>query len=378
MAGSTYSPLKIELIPTGAQVGVWGATTNVNLGTAIEQALVGRAVLDTADFTANVATLVLVDSNAPQDARAFSLMVTATLTAAGTVNVPAINKPYLVFNNSVGGFAITIKVAGQPGVSVPAGRKAFVYNDGVDVSAAIDYFVSLTVGTLNAGSLALTTPLPATQGGTGNSTYAYGDILYKDVSNTVLGRLNTGVISSGYILTIGPFDGVGCIPRYVDPQSITVGAATVVNNFAGGSAFRIPYQTAPNFTTFTPAPVTAGSFLQFTGTGYTWNTAIGSGSVTLVNGSGGTTGMTLTGGPITTTGTLTLGGVLEKDNGGTGLSGGVATGAIMVWGTGPTTMSSLAPSTPNEILVSDGTNWVRTPKAQIGVSTGRVYYMAQF
>jgi hypothetical protein len=38
---STYSDLKIELIGTGEQVGTWGSTTNVNLGTALEEAIVG-------------------------------------------------------------------------------------------------------------------------------------------------------------------------------------------------------------------------------------------------------------------------------------------------------------------------------------------------
>ncbi len=41
---STYSTnLKIELIALGEQVGTWGTTTNTNLGTALEQAIVGRA-----------------------------------------------------------------------------------------------------------------------------------------------------------------------------------------------------------------------------------------------------------------------------------------------------------------------------------------------
>lgn len=44
----------------------------------------------------------------------------------------------------------------------------------------------------------------------------------------------------------------------------------------------------------------------------------GSGSVTSVNVSGGSTGLTTTGGPITTTGTITLGGTLNVANGGTG------------------------------------------------------------
>ena len=49
-------------------------------------------------------------------------------------------------------------------------------------------------------------------------------------------------------------------------------------------------------------------------------TAIGGGTVTSVDGSGGTTGLTLTGGAITTTGTLTLGGLLATGSGGTGLT----------------------------------------------------------
>lgn len=44
------------------------------------------------------------------------------------------------------------------------------------------------------------------------------------------------------------------------------------------------------------------------------------GTVTSVNASGGTTGLTFTGGPITTSGTLTLGGTLATANGGTGQS----------------------------------------------------------
>lgn len=48
--------------------------------------------------------------------------------------------------------------------------------------------------------------------------------------------------------------------------------------------------------------------------------AKGTGTVTSVSGSGGTTGLTLTGGAITTSGTLTIGGTLAVANGGTGSS----------------------------------------------------------
>ena len=48
------------------------------------------------------------------------------------------------------------------------------------------------------------------------------------------------------------------------------------------------------------------------------NTGGGSGTVTSVNVSGGTTGLTTSGGPVTTSGTITLAGTLDVDNGGTG------------------------------------------------------------
>ena len=72
----------------------------------------------------------------------------------------------------------------------------------------------------------------------------------------------------------------------------------------------------------------------------TWNgsawvpvQAAGGGTVTSVDGSGGTTGLTLSGGPITTSGTLTLGGTLAVANGGTGATS--ASGALTSLGALP-------------------------------------------
>ena len=40
---STYSNLKIQLMTTGENAGTWGTVTNTNLGTALEEAIVGSA-----------------------------------------------------------------------------------------------------------------------------------------------------------------------------------------------------------------------------------------------------------------------------------------------------------------------------------------------
>jgi hypothetical protein len=79
----------------------------------------------------------------------------------------------------------------------------------------------------------------------------------------------------------------------------------------------------------------------------TWATPVGTGTVTSVSGSGGTTGLTLTGGPITSSGTLTLGGTLAIANGGTGATTQAgAANAVLPSQTGNT----------GKFLTTDGTN----------------------
>jgi hypothetical protein len=75
----------------------------------------------------------------------------------------------------------------------------------------------------------------------------------------------------------------------------------------------------------------------------TWQSVAGVGTVTSVDGSGGTTGLTLTGGPITASGTLTLGGTLAVANGGTGAV--TLTGYVKGSGTSAMTASATIPST---------------------------------
>jgi hypothetical protein len=156
---STYSAIKIELIGTGDQSGTWGNTTNTNLGTAIEQAIVGKA--DVTISSASV-TLTLTDSNALQDARALFLNLTGTPGSAATLNVPAIEKNYIVKNGT--NEIVTIKVAAQTGVAIPDGKTVLVYNNGTDVVTAVDHIPSLTLGAA----------LPVASGGTGITSFGTG------------------------------------------------------------------------------------------------------------------------------------------------------------------------------------------------------------
>lgn len=143
---STYSSkLRLELIGAGEQSGTWGTTTNTNLGTLLEQAIAGVSAVVMTD-----ANYTLTSSNGSSDeARNAVLQVTGTLTAARNVTCPTASKLYLVYNNTTGGFAITVKTAAGSGISVANGKKMFVYCDGTNV---VDAMNNLPSGTQVGGT----------------------------------------------------------------------------------------------------------------------------------------------------------------------------------------------------------------------------------
>lgn len=172
---STYSSLKFELIGTGEQSGTWGTTTNVNLGTAIEEAITGSADVT---FASGPVTLTLTDTNGTQAARNLRLNLIGTSGGAQNLIVPAIEKFYLINNGCAD--AITVKNSTGTGIAVPAGRATLVYNNGTNVIDAVSYLSALVVGgnasvggTLGVtGAVTLSTALPVASGGTGAATAA--------------------------------------------------------------------------------------------------------------------------------------------------------------------------------------------------------------
>jgi len=119
----------------GDQSGTWGTTNNTNLGTALEQAIVGYG---NPNFTTDAdLTITLTDSNATQTARAFALNVTSgvSLTTTRNLIVPTIQKPYLIYNATTGSQSIVVKTSAGTGVTVANGRRVSVYVDGTNVVA---------------------------------------------------------------------------------------------------------------------------------------------------------------------------------------------------------------------------------------------------
>ena len=154
---STYSNLKIQLMATGENNTSWGDVTNVNLGTALEEAIVGS---DDVAFSNASVTLTLTNTNATQTARNVRLNLTGNATTGYNLVVPAIEKPYII-NNATDG-TITVKNTTGTGIAVPTGKTMWVFNNGTNVVDVATHLTSLTLGTF----------LPIASGGTGGNTAA--------------------------------------------------------------------------------------------------------------------------------------------------------------------------------------------------------------
>lgn len=144
-------------------------------------------------------------------------------------------------------------------------------------------------------------------------------------SSTLVDRVKIFVESSG----TGPFQLGNALPSFRGSEALTDGL-TYSYAVESGSDYEVGQGVyvlavdqlirSPTLSSNGGAPVSfpANAAINFTALAADLVAGLaGSGTVTSIQGSGGTTGLTLTGGPITGAGTLTLGGVLGVANGGT-------------------------------------------------------------
>ena len=274
---------------------------------------------------------------------------------------------------------LTVGTSGQV-LKVTAGVPAWETDTatGTVTSVALSAPAVFTVSgspVTSSGTLALTysgTALPEANGGTAQTTYTTGDFLYASGSNT-LSKLAVG--TTGQVLTVaaglpswatdtttGTVTSVGLSA----PAFLTVGSSPVTSSgtlaltFSGtaipaanGGTAQTTYSTgdllyASGANTLSKLAIgTSAQVLTVTGGAPAWGSA-GAGTVTSVDMSGGTTGLTTSGGPVTSSGTITLAGTLAAVNGGTAQTT-YATGDLL-YASGANTLSKLAVGTTNQVL----------------------------
>lgn len=152
---SSYSPkLRFELIAPGEQAGLWGDTTNNNIGALIEQAIAGVANIDLSSRSGDV---VLEAKDGTED-QARSAVLSCFGTSAGDVNlvIPASTKLYVVRNSS--SHDVYVKTASQTlGTKIGAGEANLVYCDGANAQAGI-VIAGASVTPVSAGGTGVGSP----------------------------------------------------------------------------------------------------------------------------------------------------------------------------------------------------------------------------
>ena len=275
---------------------------------------------------------------------------------------------------------LTVGTSGQV-LKVTAGVPAWETDTatGTVTSVALSAPAVFTVSgspVTTTGTLALTysgTALPEANGGTAQTTYTTGDFLYASGSNT-LSKLAVG--TTGQVLTVaaglpswatdtttGTVTSVGLSA----PAFLTVGSSPVTSSgtlaltFSGtaipaanGGTAQTTYSTgdllyASGANTLSKLAIgTSAQVLTVTAGVPAWEAVAGTGTVTSVDMSGGTTGLTTSGGPVTSSGTITLAGTLAAVNGGTAQTT-YATGDLL-YASGANTLAKLGIGTAAQVL----------------------------
>lgn len=154
-------------------------------------------------------------------------------------------------------------------------------------------------------------------------------------------------------------------------------SATTATNLAGGAADQIPYQTGAGATSFITAPTVPGRFLYWDNFGgFQWLAGAGLGTVTAVDVSGGTTGLTFTGGPIMTAGTITMAGTLDVDSGGTGQTS-YTDGELLIGNSTGNTLTKTTLTAGAGISITNGAGSI-TINAVSTITEGKLYFFSAF
>jgi hypothetical protein len=155
MASSYSTDLKLELMVTGENAGLWGDITNTNLN-ILQQAIAGY---QTVALNATTGATLTFTNGALSNGKNAVLKLTGTITGNVDVIIPdsgsgtAPEKVYLIENGTVGAYTVTVKTTSGTGVTFGATDKGkrLLYSDGTNiVDSALQSLSSDYTPTLSA------------------------------------------------------------------------------------------------------------------------------------------------------------------------------------------------------------------------------------
>lgn len=167
---TTSNNLRLTLIGTGQQAGVWGDTTNTNLGTILEQAIVGY----TSKTVASTDTYLEVVDGASAEYRNANFRLLSVLSTDFRIFVPPYTKSYTMVNSS--NYSAYIGVASSPNTTSPAQTFSATITDDamnvISVGPGVLLSKGLNIASVSGSSVAANTRIVSqvdgVPGGAGN------------------------------------------------------------------------------------------------------------------------------------------------------------------------------------------------------------------
>ena len=219
----------------GTLSGTWGDTVNYGISDYVDIAIAGTLSFadDGAITLANTLGSASGNGITTTTAQYMVIRITGTQTVTKVITGPSYSKLYMV-DHAGATSAVTFKAAGQSGVSIAVGEKAFVYYNGTDyvkVASSIADGVTtisfgstgLTPNTATSGAVTVAGTLAVANGGTNLSSGTSGGVLAYTASGVLA---SSGALAANNVVVGG---GAGAAPS--STNLLAISAAVTTGNY---------------------------------------------------------------------------------------------------------------------------------------------------